>query len=324
MSRQLLILRHGKSDWGIDVDDFERPLKRRGKRAAQLMGSWLKQQETIPDYILSSPAERAKNTAKKLAKAMGLTVQQVHYNSQLYAASLTHLKNALASCPHNAKRVLLIGHNPELESLLAFLNKKSLPITADGKLLPTATLATFNMPEDWSTLSKGCGELLSINRPADLPSSFPFNGLTGVEQRKRPAYYYSQSAAIPYRIKSGVLQILVISSSGNNHWSVPKGIIEPGKSASASAAIEAWEEAGIQGIISEQMLGYYLHDKWGATCTVQVYPMLVTEMLSDDEWEESHRNRQWLPLKKASSLMMHKPLQAMFAKLASLLTDKLD
>ena len=52
--------------------------------------------------------------------------------------------------------------------------------------------------------------------------------------------------------------------------------------------------------------------------------MLVTKMFSDDEWEESHRNRQWLPLKKASSLMMHKPLQDMFAKLASLLTDKLD
>ena len=171
MNRQLLILRHGKSDWSVGLGDIKRPLKTRGKRSSQRMGLWLQQQSLISDYILSSPAARAKNTAKIVAKAMGLTVQQIHYRSQLYAANLRQLKNALALCPHHSKRVLLIGHNPELESLLVFLNKGSLAIPDCGKLLPTATLAVFDMPDDWNVLSKGCGKLLSITRPKDLLDS---------------------------------------------------------------------------------------------------------------------------------------------------------
>ena len=168
MNRQLLVLRHGKSDWGVEVSDFDRPLKKRGKRAAHLLGTWLQQQNLVPDYILSSPAARAQNTAEILTQAMGFTTQQLHYDSRLYAANLSDLKNALANCPHDADRVLLIGHNPELESLLVFLNKAKLPIPDDGKLLPTATLAIFNMPDNWRKLNQGCGKLLSITRPADL------------------------------------------------------------------------------------------------------------------------------------------------------------
>ncbi len=324
MSRQLLILRHGKSDWSEDLSDFDRPLKTRGKRAAQRMGAWLLQKDIIPDYIISSPAERAKNTALKLAKAMGLTAQQVHYDAGIYAAELDDLLNVLAACPADAQRVLLVGHNPGLETLLMFLDEENLPLPENGKLLPTATLAAFNMPTDWSDLSQSSGELLYLTRPSDLADQFPFDGLTGKEQRKRPAYYYAQSAAIPYRFKGQTLQILLISSSGNNHWSIPKGIIEPGETASRSAAIEAFEEAGIEGVISQQMLDYYLHEKWGSTCTVQVYPLQVTHMLSADEWQESHRSREWFSVKKACSLIKNKPLQTMFLALANRLTKNTD
>ena len=322
MGRQLLLLRHGKSDWDIDVNDFDRPLKNRGKRDAQRMGVWLRQQDLLPDFIISSPAERAKNTAEKLTKAMGLTANHVHYDSRIYEASLTDLKAVLGDCPASAARVLLIGHNPSLESLIENLHKGKLQKTEDGKRLPTATLAILAMPEHWGLLNKACATVESITRPATLPKKFVFNGLTGLEQRKRPPYYYSQSAAIPYRIEKGEFQILVISSSGNNHWGIPKGIIEPGYTAPASAAIEAWEEAGVRGVISDHMLGYYLHEKWGGICTVQVYPMAVTEWVDDKEWEENYRNRQWLSLKKASSVVNQKSLQTMFASLAASLSNR--
>jgi len=71
MSRELLLLRHGKSDWNSGVTDFRRPLKDRGKRGAQRMGTWLWQQDLRPDLILSSPAERALTTAHKCCKSMG-------------------------------------------------------------------------------------------------------------------------------------------------------------------------------------------------------------------------------------------------------------
>lgn len=322
MSRQLLVLRHGKSDWNIDASDFERPLKNRGKRDAQRMGAWLQQQGLIPDFIISSPAKRAKNTAEKLAKAMGLTAKHVHFDERIYAAELTDLKNVLNDCPESSARVLLIGHNPSLENLIENLHNGKLQRPEDGKLLPTATLAILSMPDHWGLLHKGCATVESITRPATLPKRFIFNGLSGLEKRKRPTYYYSQSAAIPYRIEKGKLQILIISSSCNHHWGIPKGIIEPGYTAPASAAIEAWEEAGVRGIISEHMIGHYPHKKWGGTCTVQVYPMAVTDMVDDHEWQENHRSRQWLSLKKASSVVKQKSLQTMFATLAANLSSK--
>lgn len=64
MKYELLLLRHGKSDWSTGDDDFHRPLKDRGKHAAQRIGVWLAQQKRIPDIIISSPAERALNSAQ--------------------------------------------------------------------------------------------------------------------------------------------------------------------------------------------------------------------------------------------------------------------
>jgi phosphohistidine phosphatase len=65
MTRELLLLRHGKSDWSTGVDDYHRPLKDRGKRDAQRIGVWLAQQKMIPDLIVTSSAERALVTAQK-------------------------------------------------------------------------------------------------------------------------------------------------------------------------------------------------------------------------------------------------------------------
>ncbi|BCG63797.1 MAG: phosphohistidine phosphatase [Methyloprofundus sp.] len=168
MSKQLLIMRHAKSDWSVNTSDFKRPLKLRGKSAAQHMGIWLLQNNLLPDYILSSPAERAKNTTQILVKAMGLTSKQIHYDAQLYTAELRDLRNTLATCPLNAQRVLLIGHNPELESLLECLVKNDLEIPSNGKRLPTATVAGLDMPQDWSNLTANCAKLLFIMRPKQL------------------------------------------------------------------------------------------------------------------------------------------------------------
>lgn len=71
MSKQLLIMRHAKSDWSVNTSDFKRPLKLRGKSAAQHMGIWLLQNNLLPDYILSSPAERAKIRRRYLSKQWG-------------------------------------------------------------------------------------------------------------------------------------------------------------------------------------------------------------------------------------------------------------
>ena len=115
-----------------------------------------------------------------------------------------------------------------------------------------------------------------------------------MEMRDRPAYYYNQSSVIPYRIKDGKPEILLVRSSKQKHWVVPKGISEPWLTLQASAAKEALEEAGVEGEVGSESLGSYKYDKWGAECSVQVYPMQANKLIPEDEWEERHRGREWL------------------------------
>ena len=168
MSRELCLLRHGKADRNLAMDDFDRPLKKRGKSAAQHIGEGLHHLHIMPDWIVSSPAKRALTTANIVNKAISVEGLVVVQDQRLYQEGFERLKTVLAECPSDAGRVLLVGHNPELEDLLIYLvGAAHLPDT--DKLLPTAGLARLKMPDDWSNLDAGCAKLLSITHPKSLP-----------------------------------------------------------------------------------------------------------------------------------------------------------
>lgn len=169
--RELLILRHGKSDWDNALDDYRRPLKKRGKKAAERIGIWLVKNNLVPDTVISSPAERAKATAEKVCKAMGFAKKDIGFTKSIYLANISDLLAVLADCPPSSKRLMLVGHNPGLEDLLLYLTG---PVTIpdDGKLLPTAALARLRMPDDWSNIDSGNAKLLSITRAKSLPKSY--------------------------------------------------------------------------------------------------------------------------------------------------------
>ena len=113
-----------------------------------------------------------------------------------------------------------------------------------------------------------------------------------------PDWIYRQSAVLPYRLRDGDPEVLLITSRGGRRWVLPKGIVEPGMTAPASAAKEAREEAGIEGRVSKRCLGSYRQDKWGGTCRIKVFPMKVTAEFAD--WPEAAiRRRAWLPLRAA-------------------------
>jgi len=170
MSRELLIMRHAKSDWGdASLRDFDRPLNKRGLASAPKMGRWLHEQGLVPDAVISSPAERARQTASRTCAELGIAVAQIKWDKRIYDAVLSDLLDVLADSPAPATRVLLVGHNPGLEHLLMHLCS-TLPRSPDGKLLPTATIAHVRLPDDWTTLDPVCGELLMLQRPRDLPN----------------------------------------------------------------------------------------------------------------------------------------------------------
>ncbi len=168
MPRELLILRHAKSDWTAGTaDDFDRPLSGRGRRDAPQVGVWLKRADLVPGRVLSSPARRTRQTAAAVCKALGIPKAAINWDPAIYEASRAGLLGVLARCPPTAGRVLLIGHNPGLEDLLLFLANEPPPLTPDGKLLTTAALARLAMPDDWQGALEGTAALLALVRPRE-------------------------------------------------------------------------------------------------------------------------------------------------------------
>lgn len=174
MSRELLIMRHAKSDWsksswnGSVSSDFDRPLSKRGRRDAPRVGAWLYREGLVPDLILSSPAKRARATALKVCKRLDIDKQDILWEPRIYEATTDTLLEVLFECSGDAGTVLLVGHNPGLESLLRHLTDNDFDPPSDGKLLPTAALARLEMPAHWHRLGCGCASLISLTRPKQL------------------------------------------------------------------------------------------------------------------------------------------------------------
>ena len=141
--------------------------------------------------------------------------------------------------------------------------------------------------------------------------------------RETPEYFYHQSAVIPYRHNDQNVEILMITSRKKKRWVIPKGVIEPHLSPSDSAAKEALEEAGIKGTVSQRPIGSYKYDKWGGTCTVEVYTMKVQAVL--DDWLESYRDREWVSVEEAITRVTEQRLKEILEGLRSFLqTQTLD
>ncbi len=121
---------------------------------------------------------------------------------------------------------------------------------------------------------------------------------------RKPEWIYRQSAVVP--IVDG--KIVMITSRRKKRWIVPKGIVEPNMSPAESAAQEALEEAGLLGKLRPESIGTYRYEKWGGTCTVEVFVLDVVELL--DDWEERRfREREIVSVDEAASRVDEPELQ---------------
>jgi 8-oxo-dGTP pyrophosphatase MutT (NUDIX family) len=109
-----------------------------------------------------------------------------------------------------------------------------------------------------------------------------------------PSNILRQAAALPLR---GGRVCLVLSNSGKR-WVIPKGCIERGQTATETALQEAWEEAGLMGVLRPQPVGSYAYAKNGHACHVTVFMLDVIEI--SQEWPERERRaRQWFRPQRA-------------------------
>lgn len=115
---------------------------------------------------------------------------------------------------------------------------------------------------------------------------------------RKPSRVFKQSGVIPYRVRNGKIEVLLISNCRRQHWVIPKGGISKAMTPPDSAAKEAWEEAGVIGQVDANQIGTYNYQKRGDTYRVEVFLLPVKTVLSD--WPEaSFRKRQWLSVTKA-------------------------
>jgi phosphohistidine phosphatase len=141
MPRQLLILRHAKSSWADEgLDDWQRPLNERGERDAPRVGALIRQLSLLPDVIISSDAVRAETTARAVASAAGYK-GRIQISPDLYHATPNAILEVIRQAPDGARSVLIVGHNPGLEDLVAQL-------TGGRVDLPTAALVHISVPVD--------------------------------------------------------------------------------------------------------------------------------------------------------------------------------
>ncbi|MBF0447019.1 MAG: histidine phosphatase family protein [Magnetococcales bacterium] len=180
MARHLIIMRHAKSAWDTDaITDFERPLAKRGKIDAPRMGQWLLDQSMVPDYIVSSPAQRAKETTLKICKAMNIKKSNINWDPRVYGAGTEDLLEILSEIPSKNNSVMLVGHNPGLEFLASYLTQQVEELEDESQdmeetlesnlfLIKTATVVSLKMPDDWKSLKSGSASIVTIQHPRDL------------------------------------------------------------------------------------------------------------------------------------------------------------
>jgi phosphohistidine phosphatase len=161
--KTLLVLRHAKSSWSDPaVADHERPLNTRGRRDAPRMGAFVREHGLIPDVVISSDAVRARLTAEAVVEAARYG-GEILLERRLYMAGPADILSLLRTVGGKAETVMIVGHNPGLEELVAQL-------TGDWQDLPTAALAQIVLPIDqWRDLKLSTrGTLVGHWRPKEL------------------------------------------------------------------------------------------------------------------------------------------------------------
>ena len=160
--KTLFLLRHAKSvkNDGTLVD-FDRSLNDRGKADAKLIGTFLGDQKILPDLVLSSPAKRARRTAELVLNAADWN-RTPEFEERIYEASLYRLLEVISAFDLSNDMVMLVGHNPGFEELLAAL-------TGETARLPTCAVAAIELQvNDWAKASVRAGKLKWLVTPKSL------------------------------------------------------------------------------------------------------------------------------------------------------------
>ncbi len=156
MARQLILIRHAKSDYPFGVADHDRPLNDRGRRDAPEIGHWLDRHvawpQGEPPLVLVSSANRAQTTWQLASRTLSARWDERDEKTEarIYEASTRALVTIIDECPDSVTTLVLVGHNPGLAALVDTLCvEDDLRITATEKF-PTSAIAVLETREPWN------------------------------------------------------------------------------------------------------------------------------------------------------------------------------
>ena len=160
--RTLYLLRHAKSSWKDEtLRDFDRPLKGRGRRAAEQMGQVLAEEKLTSPLVVSSPAVRARETTELVLESAGFKLEP-RFDERIYEADVRTLLEVVRSIPDSSDTAILVGHNPGFENLLSYF-------TSENRHMPTCALARIEFDAaSWSEVSEESGRLELFITPKEL------------------------------------------------------------------------------------------------------------------------------------------------------------
>ena len=168
--KELIIVRHAKSDWGdSSLDDHNRPLNGRGERTApkmaELLADKLQQEGASVDAMITSTALRARTTAEVFARALEFPEVDLQRTQSGYLASAEQWLRIVAGVDEGFQRVMIFGHNPGFHYLVNEL------IDGDQVIdhMPTCAVVRIAIKSDtWGAIGQGDGRLIECLIPRDV------------------------------------------------------------------------------------------------------------------------------------------------------------
>ncbi len=142
------------------MDDFERPLNKRGRKNAPFMGKVLKKLKVAPDVVLSSPANRAAMTARIIAASINYPLENIRYNEAIYEFSESALIQGVKRIDDAVNKAMVVGHNPAINGMANYI--------ADQSISNIPTCGVFCVELDissWTKISEHCGKLKFFEFP---------------------------------------------------------------------------------------------------------------------------------------------------------------
>lgn len=161
--KRVYFIRHAKSDWSdFLLDDFDRPLNKRGKKNAPLMGEYLKDENIYPDVFFSSPAKRAKKTSIKIANKLNFNKEKIKFKNKLYDANYNDILELILNVNDKHDTIFILGHNPSL-NIIAY------DLLGFDENIPTSGVLGLEFTcNSWVEINKENGKLLCFEYPKKL------------------------------------------------------------------------------------------------------------------------------------------------------------